>query len=173
MVFGVCSSYIFGYCYFSGSLYFIEYYVFLKYFNLFPSTHILSIRHVVLWTDYSHSLTWACLAYRAVFRMPVYLIHHSQQLTATMKQLIDDFFRERIIHVCKLRHRDTMCCSSAAQLHDGAWDFISCLYIAPTLRMGVRQILRNIMHYFPAGHENLDEDFIFTCPGCNIPFAEQ
>ena len=105
--------------------------------------------------------------------MPVYLLHHSQQLTETMKYLIEDFMSERKIHVCKLRHRDTMCCSSASQLHDGAWEFISCLYISHNVRMGVRQIIRNILHYFPAEDDHLDEEFIFTCPGCGVPFAEQ
>ena len=119
-----------------------------------------------------HSLSWACLGYRSVFSMPVYILQHSQQLPETMKNLIEDVFSHRIIHVCKLRHRDTMCCSSAAQLHDGAWEFISCLYISQNVRKGVRQIIRNIMHHFPAGPDQ-EEDFIFTCPGCGVPYAEQ
>ena len=124
-----------------------------------------------------HSFTWlctgTCTGHISVFIMPVYILEHSHQLTETMKNLTQDFISERKIHVCKIRHRDVLCSSSAQMLHDGAWDIVSVLYISHDLRRGVKKIVRDLLHYFPGGDDNLDEGFIFTCPGCGVPFAQQ
>ena len=124
-----------------------------------------------------HSLTWFSIGrgigYIFVFSMPVYIIEYFHQLTDTVKNLTEDFISERHIHVCKLRHRDVSCCSSAPMLHDGAWEFVSVLYISHEVRKGVKNIVSDLLHYFPGGDDNLDEGFIFTCPGCGVPFAQQ
>ena len=125
----------------------------------------------------SHSLSWLCTGIRSgdisVLIMPVYIVEHSHQLTATMIHLTQDFISERKIHVCKIRHRDVLCSSFAEMLHDGTSDMVSVLYISHDLRRGAKIIVRDLLHYFPGGYDNLEEGFIFTCPGCGVPFSQQ
>ena len=105
--------------------------------------------------------------------MPVYIIEHYHQLNATIKQLTSDFMNELKLHVCRLRHRDVTCCESAQLLHDGNLSLLSVLYVPQDFQRGAAIIINNLLDYFPGGYDNLDEDSIFMCPGCGLPFSQQ
>ena len=105
--------------------------------------------------------------------MPVYIVEHYHQLNATIKHLTHDFMNELKFHVCRLRHRDVTCCDSAHLLHDGNISIVSVLYVPHDLQRGAEIIANNLLDYFPGGYDNLDEDSIFMCPGCGLPFSQQ
>ena len=90
-----------------------------------------------------------------------------------MKDLTQDFMSQLKIHVCKLRHRDVLCSSFAEMLHDGTSAMVSVLYISHDLQRGAEIIVRDLMHHFPGGYDNGDEDSIFMCPGCGLTFSQQ
>ena len=104
----------------------------------------------------------------------LYICLEFQQLNGLIVPITQDYMENIAIHVCNLTHRDIQCCNYAELMHDGSHPNISMIYIPPELRAGAQviidQLRANIQNQ---GKNNEDDDFIFTCPGCGTPFAEQ
>ena len=96
-----------------------------------------------------------------------------EQLNGLIVPLTEDYVQNIAIHVCKMRHRDVICCKYAELMHDGTHPNITIIYIPPTLEPGARIIISQLKAHFPNKKENNDEEFIFICPGCGTPFSKQ
>ena len=72
--------------------------------------------------------------------MPVYIVEEFHQLHEIIKDLTEDYMKQKKVHVCKLQHRDRNCCDSSEMMHDGTHLSISIVYITPDLERGARVI---------------------------------
>ena len=98
------------------------------------------------------------------------------QLTGIIQPLSDAYLENIPIHVCKLAHKDVVCCSMAPYtMHDPTNKDIFMVYITPTLRQGANVIINQATNILLSKEHTMNEDidFIFTCPGCGLEFDDQ
>ena len=104
----------------------------------------------------------------------LYICTQFQQLNGLIVPITQDYLENIPIHICQLTHRDQICCQDAEMMHDGSHPNVTMIYIPPELRAGAQVIidqLRANIHNQEVNNE--DDNFIFTCPGCGTPFADQ
>ena len=71
-----------------------------------------------------------------------------EQLNGLIVPLTEDYVQNIAIHVCKMRHRDVICCEDAEMMHDGSHPNITIIYIPPELEPGVRIIISQLRANF-------------------------
>ena len=96
-----------------------------------------------------------------------------EQLNGLIVPVTQDYLENIAIHVCKLTHRDIICCNYAEMMHDGSHPNITIIYISPELKADA-QIIGQLRANIPNQEaNNEDDDFICSCPGCGTPFSQQ
>ena len=105
--------------------------------------------------------------------MPVYICEDYQQLNALVEPLTIDHNEQIRIHFCNINHRDVYCCDEAQMLHDGTHPTIAIVYISNNLLQGAKVIINQLLEHFPDAFDYQDQNFILTCPGCGLRFAQQ
>ena len=104
----------------------------------------------------------------------LYICTEFGQLNGLIIPVTQDYLEHIPIHVCKLTHRDVLCSNYAELMHDGLHPNITMIYISPELKAGAQIIISQLRaNITEQVHNNEDDDFIFTCPGCGTPFSEQ
>ena len=104
----------------------------------------------------------------------LHIIEHFDQLHNLIVPLSDDYAQDIAIHICKINHRDVICCEYAELLHDGTSPSVTIVYIPSTLENGARIIIQQVRDHFPNQNANNPTTaFIFSCPGCGAPFLQQ
>ena len=144
-------------------------------FNAAHPTHRCPIQRLVAPASQGlHFLTHSLTKEQRKFLNMLYICNNYEQLNAIILPVTQDYLESVSIHVCTLTHRDELCSNSAELLHDGLYPHVSMIYIPFELQRGaeilISQLKQNITEEV---HNNEDDAFIFTCPGCGTPFSQQ
>ena len=104
----------------------------------------------------------------------LHIIEEFNQLQNLIIPLSDDYAQDIGIHICKINHRDVLCSENAEFVHDGTSPSITIVYIPSNLEKGAKIIIKQLREHFPnQTANNPTTAFIFSCPGCGIPFSQQ
>ena len=104
----------------------------------------------------------------------IHICEHFEQLNNLIEPLSDDYVDQIAIHVCKIEHRDIICCECAEIMHNGSNPCVTIIYIPSELETGTRIIINQLQAHFPNQRaNNPNNEFIFSCPGCGNPFSQQ